>query len=140
MTPGAQALHASDLPEDQTELLRIVVLILSQMQETLVQPFYGERGTTPFMVRAVTVVTADTPVQGPDFPIPYGYRCTIRMRRHAGSPVGYVAASSQETKLSDYRLELGNGDSVDFPSIRNAAEIWFSADTNTIRFEVIAET
>ena len=45
-------------------------------------------GLPQLLIRRVLVVTAGSPVQGPDFPISPGYATVVRQRRHSGAPVG----------------------------------------------------
>lgn len=89
-------------------------------------------------VRRVRVVTAGTPVQGPDFVIPDGFVCAIRQRRHTGTPIGYIGPSSGSTLGTDTRVELRDAESVSL-NISNMKKVWFNADTANTDFEMMVE-
>jgi hypothetical protein len=95
-------------------------------------------GIDEFLVRRVRVVTVGTPVQGPDIAIPKGYDVVIRMRRHAGTPNGYVSGSAGAVRSTESRVELRDNDSITV-RLSNMKEAWFDADTATTDFEMIVE-
>ena len=115
--------------------------LLTQIRDVTVEPV--RRSDTENIgvgiVRRVRVVTVGTAVQGPNIPIPKGYKAVIRQRRHAGSPTGYVGFSSGDVGNSVTRIELGDGDSFSF-NLNNMDEVWFDADTANVDFEIIVET
>lgn len=90
-----------------------------------------------FTVRPVTLVTPGTPVQGPDVVVPHGYSVVVRMRRHAGSPNGYVADSSANAGGTN-RSILRDNDAI-LLNVTNLNAIWVDADTATTVFELIVE-
>ena len=90
-----------------------------------------------FTVRLVTLVTPGTPVQGPDVTVPHGYAVVVRMRRHAGSPLGYVADSSANASSTN-RSVLRDNDAI-LLYVTNLSAIWVDADTATTVFELIVE-
>ena len=99
----------------------------------------------PALIRRVLVTTAlaspatlDEVVRGPDVSVPRGFRTTIRQRRHSGSPTGYLAFEPEHILQTDRRVELGDGDSLDF-WLENFEDCYFGADTDTISFEMITE-
>lgn len=89
--------------------------------------------------KGVTVVTAGTPVQGPDVPIPHGYTLAIRNRvTNPGTPIVYVANNAANTSNPAERNELGKGDVERF-NITNMNLLWFDATANGIIAELVAE-
>lgn len=99
----------------------------------------GKQGVDEVLIRRVRVETAGTPVRGPEVPIPKGYRCIIRQRRHIGAnPTGYVAFSKGSVGSSEFRVELSDGDSLEV-MISCMESAWFDSNTNNTDFEMIVE-
>jgi hypothetical protein len=90
------------------------------------------------LIRRVLVSTAGTAVQGPNISVPKGFDTVIRMRRHTGTPNGYVALSEHNVSSTGMRSELQDNDSLSL-KVSNWSKIWFDADSNTTAFELIAE-
>jgi len=97
-----------------------------------------DEATGTWIVRAVEVVTASTVYRGPDIAIPKGYTTAVKQRRHAGAPIGYVAASRGDVGGNLSRAELRDGESIEI-QVTNMKEIYFTADTNNTFFEIISE-
>lgn len=91
-----------------------------------------------WLVRVVEVATAGTVYRGPNIPIPPGYTTTVRQRRHAGAPVGYVAPNRGDVQQSVTRVNLQDGESFEI-NITNMNQVYFGADTNSTFFEIISE-
>jgi len=94
--------------------------------------------TGTWIVRVVEVVTASTIYRGPDIVLPKGYTTAVRQRRHAGAPIGYVAASRGDVGGNLSRVELRDGESIEI-QVTNMKEIYFTADTDSTFFEIISE-
>lgn len=92
------------------------------------------------LVRVVTVVTADTPVQGPKVKLPPGTRTSVRMRNHSTvtGRLGYVGFSNQAVSQDSERVEMRSNDTIGV-GVLNWEEIWFSGNTATTKFELMAE-
>lgn len=129
-------------------LIRLLVVRLDGLQKVLqeirdqqAEPprLSTDQGIEEIFIRRVRVTTSGTPVQGPEIPVPKGYRCVIRQRRHASAnPIGYVAFSKGSVGSSEFRVELADGDSLEV-MISNLDVAWFDADTDTTDFEMIVE-
>jgi hypothetical protein len=129
-------------------LIRLLVVRLDGLQKVLqeirdqqAEPprLSTEQGIEEIFIRRVRVETAGTPVRGPEVPVPKGFRCVIRQRRHASAnPVGYVAFSKSSVGSSETRVELADGDSLEV-MISCLEAAWFDADTNNTDFEMIVE-
>ena len=129
------------LEKADKDILRLIYDKLSTIAAATIRPpGYPHMEGRPFYVIVIEVLTAGTPVNGPDFPVPPGRVVTVRQRRHDGSPVGYVANSVQEVKMDDTRVELGDAESVGFAAIRNLMEIWVDSDTAATKFEIIVDS
>ena len=98
-------------------------------------PVLNRQGWT---TQIVTVVTAGTPVQGPDVKIPHGFGIAISQRRHAASPIGYVAKSSAAALVDATRKELRDGEGFVL-FLTNMNLLWFDASASSTVFELTAE-
>lgn len=89
-------------------------------------------------VRRVRVVTAGSPVQGPDIDIPHGFALVVRQRHHNSDRTGFVADSLTNARSAALRSELINGETLSL-RVMNMNEVWVDADSNTTDFEFIVE-
>lgn len=129
-----------DALPSQLEKLESLIQAVQSLRQAVIQPPRRSAvlGLPQILVRRVLVVTAGTPVQGPDSPISPGYATVVRQRRHTGAPVGYVAGSKAEVGSAAERVELADNDSFTL-KVTNWAELWFDADTANTSFELIVE-
>lgn len=160
--PGEPGLPAPPPIDDFTYRLAMWQLAVAQSQ--LLAVIYGEMhdvnlktalqtepmgmlgGEEPFTVRRVrvtaTLVDTGQVVQGPDVLIPPGFRTIVRMRRHTGSPNGYVSASRSGVLDDSSRSVLGDNDALEL-AVSNWNKIFFGADTfgtlTSVNFELITE-
>lgn len=89
--------------------------------------------------RTAEVVTAGTPVQGPDVAVPNGFSVAIIFRAtQAGSPKGYMADSGANTALSASRTEMNKGD-VRVLFVTNLNLLFFDTDTSGAVFDLVLE-
>ena len=123
--------------EVRESLARIENKLIS-IDSNTVEPERLEDAQYEGLIRRVLVSTAGTAVQGPDITVPKGFDTVIRMRRHTGTPNGYVALSEHNVSSTGMRSELQDNDSLSL-KVSNWSKIWFDADTNTTAFELIAE-
>lgn len=86
----------------------------------------------------VTVVTAGTPVQGPDMTIPHGFALAIEQRAHGVNRTGYVGSSAANVIVSGTRKEFRDGVGITL-YITNANLLYFDASADATVFELWAE-
>jgi len=140
---GAQFLMeiAASIESFSTEVREALVRIenkLISIDNNTVEPERLDDAQYEGLIRRVLVSTSGTAVQGPGITVPKGYATVIRMRRHSGTPNGYVALSEHNVSSTGMRSELQDNDSLSL-KVSNWNKIWFDADTNTTSFELIAE-
>ena len=116
--------------ESAQSLLRRIIDIIKPLPEVT--------GVDPVIIRAVQVVAADSPVQGPEVEVPPNWVCVVRQRIHAGTPIGRVAASRNAIRNTGERVELEDGDSV-MMNVPCMDDLWFDADTAATSFEIIVQ-
>lgn len=124
----------------QLQKLDSLVQAVESLRQAVIQPPRRSAvlGLPQILVRRVIVVTAGTPVQGPDFTISPGYATVVRQRRHSGAPTGYVAGTRAELLNTAERSELSDNDSITV-RVTNWSQLWFDADTANTAFELIVE-
>lgn len=89
--------------------------------------------------RTVTVLTAATPVQGPNVAIPDGFSVAVIFRAtQAGTPKGYMANSSANTAILASRTEMNKGD-VRRLFVTNLNLLFFDTDTSGSIFDLVVE-
>ena len=140
---GAQFLMeiAASIDNFSTEVREALVRIenkLTSIDANTVEPERLDDAQYEGLIRRVLVSTAGTAVQGPSITVPKGFDTVIRMRRHTGTPNGYVALSEHNVSSTGMRSELQDNDSLSL-KVSNWSKIWFDADTNSTAFELIAE-
>jgi len=91
-----------------------------------------------FQVQVITVVTAGTPVQLPNIPVPDGVEVAIRAYEGNGTKRIYLANSSTNTADPTKRLELRRGEAISL-SITNTNLIYIDASGNGASIELILE-
>lgn len=91
-----------------------------------------------FSVAVVIVITADSPVRGPDIQIPDGATLTVRLRSQSGVVLGYVSNTSGGARNPNGRIQLNEGDAVGV-RVRNMQAVWVDSNTNEAIFEFIVE-
>ncbi len=91
-------------------------------------------------VRRIEVVTAGTPVQGPNVPIPNGVACRIRMPPgQAQAPLGYAGRTPAAVRDPNSRVTLIEDGNPVPVQITNMNMIWVDANTANTFLELIAE-
>lgn len=127
-------------PATEIDLLIETNALLREIMLALLPPRRSDsERISEGLVRLVTVVTADTPVQGPDVAINRGYGVVVRQRNHTvGAPLGYVAFSDGDVRNNATRIEMSDGDSFVI-RVSNFNKIWFNANTAATNFEVFVE-
>lgn len=89
--------------------------------------------------RTVTVVTAGTPVQGPDVSIPNGFSVLIRQRvTQTGSRRLYVARTAANAGIAANRFEFSKGDGLRL-FITNLNLLFFDTNTDGTIAELVVE-
>jgi len=121
------------------DLLQLIIDALKDLKEAVLAPPHAPQGDTELIIGAVNVTAAGTPVHGPSMDMPKGRTTTVRMRRHAGSPTGYVAVTSPGAEHTLTRIELKDNDSVNGIEVSNWNLLWFdgaSLPTGGVFFEL----
>ena len=131
---------AEQRPTDTLGFLAGIYDRLEELIDAVVEPtrYSDDENIEEIIIRAVTVETANTPVQGPDIPVPKGYHVVVRQRNHSGDPVGRVAFSRNAIQNDGTRSLLRDGDAVS-AKISNLNRVWVDADTASIAFELMVE-
>ena len=116
---------------------------LARIEEGLKDPADRSRAFTngshpEALIRRVEVVTAGTPVQGPNIEIPAGIDTVIRQRRSTATRNGYVALNEHDVTNTSLRSEIQNADVIGL-RVSNWSKLWFDADTSGTEFELISE-
>ena len=126
--------------DDIASLLRENNRLLNEIFTGLIPPRRSENEQVPEgLARRVNVVTAGTPVRGPDVKVNRGYGVVIRQRNHTvGAPFGYAGFSQGDLSNTNTRIEMLDGDSF-VVRISNLNKIWFDADTADTSFEMFVE-
>lgn len=122
-------------------LSRLLILLtrgLEDLRKDTIEPPRGTTGPTSWLVREINVKTAGKAVRGPDLAIPRGFVTVVRMRHHTGTPTGYVASEESALGTSAGRSELRDGDHISL-LLPNWEALYFDADTDSTRFELIVE-
>jgi len=89
--------------------------------------------------KTVTVVSAGTPVQGPNVSLPVGSTLLVELRiTQAGSPKGYVSESEANVQVASTRKEMFKGGRLAY-AVDNMNRLWFDTDIDGAVFEVSAE-
>ena len=138
---GAQLL--ADLHAAFTSFVETVSDSLGRIEEGLKDPADRSRAFTngshpEALIRRVEVVTAGTPVQGPNIEIPAGINTVIRQRRSTATRNGYVAVNEHDVSNTSLRSEIQNADVITL-RVSNWSKLWFDADTSGTEFELISE-
>jgi len=131
----AREIRENTAVDDGTVLNALRRIRLATIQAP--RPTDGTAGEQ-FIVRRLNVATADTPVQGPNIAVPRGFAVVVRQRNHPGSPVGYIAGSETAVASTDSRAELNDGNALTL-NVSSLSQIWVSADSNDVSFELIVE-
>jgi hypothetical protein len=130
---------ASELGVDrQTALLLLLVSKIELLRDAVIAPPRLAQDAKEVLVIVRTVITAGTPVQGPDIRVSRGYFTVVRQRRHTtGNPrTGYVAFERSDTANPLSRMEFKDNDSIGLP-LERLDSLWFDADNNDTSFELI---
>ena len=129
---------ASELGVDQqTAILLLLVSKIDQLRDAVIAPPRLAQGAKEVLVIVTTVVTAGTPVQGPDIRVSRGYPTVVRQRRHTGTTrTGYVAFERSDTGNPLNRITFRDNDSISLP-LGRLNSLWFDADNNDTSFELI---
>ena len=132
-----------DLFETFTAFVESVTASLGRIEEGLKDPADRSRAFTngshpEALIRRVEVVTAGTPVQGPNIEIPAGINTVIRQRRSTATRNGYVAINEHDVTNTSLRSEIQNADVIGL-RVSNWSKVWFDADTSGTEFELISE-
>jgi len=126
---------ATEVRDSLSEIKELLIAV----KDSNLEPLRFEDAQVESLIRRVRVVTAGTAVlQGPGVAVPKGFATVVRMRRHSGTPNGYIALSEHAVSSTDSRMELQDNDSVTL-KVSNWSKIWFDADTGTTDFELIVE-
>jgi len=125
---------ATEVRDSLSEIKELLIAV----KDSNLEPLRFEDAQVESLIRRVRVVTAGTAVQGPGVAVPKGFATVVRMRRHSGTPNGYIALSEHAVSSTDSRMELQDNDSVTL-KVTNWSKIWFDADTGTTDFELIVE-
>ena len=125
---------ATEVRDALTEIKTLLIAV----RDSNIEPVRYDDAQVETLIRRVRVATAGTSVQGPGIDVPKGFTTVVRMRRHSGSPNGYIALSEHAVSSTDTRIETQDNDSISI-NVSNWSKIWFDADTNTTDFELIVE-
>ena len=112
--------------------------VLNEVRDNNLAPVRLSDAQVETLIRRVRVTTAGTAVQGPGVDVPVGFKTVIRMRRHGGTPNGYIALSEHAVSSTQTRIEMRDNDSISL-NVSNWSKIWFDADNANTDFELIAE-
>ncbi len=91
-----------------------------------------------FRALVAIVVTAGTPVQLPDIPIPDGVKIGIRAKVTNGNKRIFLADSQASVGLANFRIELRAGEAIAL-AITNTNLIWIDASGNNTAIEILVE-
>mgnify|MGYP001582812827 FL=1 len=112
---------------------------LDQVRQAVIAPPRVAGQAKEGLIIAVTVVTAGTPVQGPNIQVPPGYATVVRQRRHEGTPrTGYWAFERSDTANALNRSVFKDNDSISL-RLSRWDSLWFDANQNDTSFELIVE-
>jgi len=125
---------ATEVRDALTEIKTLLIAV----RDSNIEPIRYEDAQVETLIRRVRVTTAGTALQGPGIDVPKGFTTVIRMRRHTGTPNGYIALSEHAVSSTDTRIEMRDNDSVSI-NVSNWSKLWFDADSNTTDFELIVE-
>ena len=137
------AVLLEDLHEAFLSFVEAVTASLGRIEEGLKDPADRSRAFTngshpEALIRRVEVVTAGTPVQGPNIEIPAGINTVIRQRRSTATRNGYVALNEHDVTNTSLRSEIQHADVIGL-RVSNWNKLWFDADTSGTEFELISE-
>lgn len=115
------------------DLLRILIQQTHQLGQLWAQ-------APAWLVTVVTVETAGEPKQGPNQPIPAGYKLVVRVRDPGGgvSPTGRVSYQASAITSTQSRSELPKNATLEL-RVDNMNKVWVDADTANTAFEFITE-
>ena len=125
---------ASEVRDSLSEIKTLLIAV----RDSNIEPIRYDDAQVETLIRRVRVTTAGTKVQGPGIDVPKGFTTVVRMRRHSGTPNGYIAMSEHAVSSTDTRIEMRDNDSVSI-NVSNWSKLWFDADSNTTDFELIVE-
>ena len=125
---------ATEVRDSLSEIKTLLIAV----RDSNIEPIRYEDAQVETLIRRVRVTTAGTALQGPGIDVPKGFTTVVRMRRHTGTPNGYIALSEHAVSSTDTRIEMRDNDSISI-NVSNWSKIWFDADTNTTDFELIVE-
>jgi len=125
---------AAEVKDSLSEIKNLLIAV----RDSNIEPIRYDDAQVETLIRRVRVTTAGTTVQGPGIDVPKGFTTVIRMRRHSGTPNGYVAMSEHAVSSTETRIEMRDNDSVSI-NVSNWSKLWFDADSNTTDFELIVE-
>ena len=125
---------ASEVRDSLAEIKTLLIAV----RDSNIEPVRYDDAQVETLIRRVRVTTASTALQGPDIDVPKGFSTVIRMRRHSGTPNGYIALSEHAVSSTDTRIEMQDNDSVSI-NVSNWSKLWFDADSSDTDFELIVE-
>jgi len=125
---------ATEVRDALTEIKTLLIAV----RDSNIEPIRYDDAQVETLIRRVRVTTAGTSLQGPGIAVPKGFTTVIRMRRHSGTPNGYVALSEHAVSSTDTRIEMRDNDSVSI-NVSNWSKLWFDADSSNTDFELIVE-
>ena len=125
---------ATEVRDALTEIKTLLIAV----RDSNIEPIRYEDAQVETLIRRVRVTTAGTALQGPGIDVPKGFTTVIRMRRHSGTPNGYIALSEHAVSSTDTRIEMRDNDSVSI-NVSNWSKLWFDADSNTTDIDLIVE-
>ena len=125
---------AAEVRDSLSEIKSLLIAV----RDSNIEPIRYEDAQVETLIRRVRVTTAGTALQGPGVPVPKGFTTVIRMRRHSGTPNGYVALSEHAVSSTDTRIEMRDNDSVSI-NVSKWSKLFFDADSSNTDFELIVE-
>lgn len=121
----------------QTALQILLIDKLEQVRQAVLAPPRAAQDAKEVLVIVKTVVTAGTPVQGPEILVPPGYFTVVRQKRHTGTPrTGYLAFERSDTGNPLNRITFIDNDSIALP-LEHLDSVWLDSDNNDTSFELI---
>ena len=120
---------AAEVKDSLSEIKTLLIAV----RDSNIEPIRNEDAQVETLIRRERVTTASTTVQGPDIDVPKGFTTVGRMRRHSGTPNGYVAMSQHAVSSTDTRIEMRDNDSVSI-NVSNWSKLWFDADSSNTDF------